>query len=89
MDEKINLLDWIVEMDFNHYKTSSHSMGMGSVVYVPRGKSHFNLKGSQERFTSDEIIDIFSNTMSDELNKRWLNALVEHRKWLNSRDDRF
>ncbi len=65
------ILDWIVAMDFQHYKTESFS------DYTPSGSSHWYLKGSPERFTSDEIIKIHNNDMDNELNQRWNWALTD------------
>lgn len=58
-------LDWIVAMNFQHYKTESFP------DYTPEGSSHFYLLGSPERFTSEELVDIYTNKMKDELLERW------------------
>lgn len=64
-----NILDWIVEMDFQHYKTEE------TPNYKPSGPSHWYLKGSPERFTSGELIDIYIGEMDEELEERWNSAL--------------
>jgi hypothetical protein len=64
-------LDWLVDLDIRHYKTESFS------DYTPSGNSHFYLPGSQERFTSEEIVLIWTNKASDELSERWLYAISE------------
>lgn len=64
-----DLLDWIVAMDFQHYKTE------GFEDCNPGGPSHFYLLRSLERFTSLEIIKIWNNTTDQELHDRWLWAL--------------
>jgi len=69
------LLDWIGAMDFAHYKTKE------SPDYKPSGPTHFYLKGSPERFTSKELIKIFTNKMGKTLNERWQYALANHVKW--------
>ena len=66
------LLDWIVRLDFAHYETTK------TPEYDPKCNSHFYLKGSQERFSSSEIIKIFTNKMSNNLYKRWQEALAEN-----------
>lgn len=64
-------LDWLVELDIQHYKTEKFP------DYTPSGKSHFYLKRSPDRFTSKEMIDIYSNNCSDELMSRWNNAIAD------------
>jgi len=71
MEESEELLDWLVELNVQHYVTESF------VDYKPTGKSHFYLKGSQERFTSWEMIQIFIGRQSKELNSRWNNAIAD------------
>lgn len=82
----IKLLDWISKLDFQHYKTEK------SYSYIPSGKSHFYLKGSQERFTSKEIkkiydnthddeLILFYNTYEDELMERWKDSVAENKDW--------
>lgn len=63
-------LDWIVAMGFAAYKTQEFP------DYKPSGPSHWYLKGSLERFTSAELIKIYSNKMSNPLARRWKNALI-------------
>jgi hypothetical protein len=68
------LLDWIVAMNFQHYKTESFP------DYTPTGTSHFYLFGSPERFTSEELEKIYTNKMKDELLERWNWALTDKQK---------
>lgn len=68
-------LDWLVELNVQHYKTEK------SGDYIPSGPSHFYLSGSPERFTSTEMIAIYSNKANDELNERWLFAVADHASW--------
>ncbi len=65
-------LDWLVELDIQHYKTETFP------DYKPSGNSHFYLKGSPERFNSKEMIKIFSNKASAKLNQRWNYAIADH-----------
>jgi hypothetical protein len=58
-------------MDFQHYKTEEFP------DYKPSGSSHWYVKGSPERFTSVELVNIYNNKMDDELNERWNWALVD------------
>lgn len=69
-----NMLDWIVAMDFQHYKTESFP------DYIPTGESHWYVKGSLERFTSSEILSIYNGKMDDELKERWNWALADKNK---------
>ena len=69
-----NFLDWLVELDIQFYKTEK------TPDYTPSGVSHFYLKRSPERFTSKEMIDIFNNKMSDDLNERWRNAVADRNR---------
>lgn len=64
------LLDWIVAMDFAHYPTD----------FTPNAKSHWYLKRSPERFTSKELIKIFSGDMDTELRERWNWAVADSRR---------
>lgn len=75
MENTEKLLDWLVELDISHYKTTREA------DYTPSGKSHFYLKGSQERFTSKEIIDIFNNNASDKTNENWQYSIAENIEW--------
>jgi len=68
-------LDWLVELDVSHYKTDA------SPFYTPSGNSHFYLKGSSERFTSKDMIEIFTNCASDETNENWQNAIASNIAW--------
>ena len=65
------MLDWIVAIDFQHYKTEKFP------DYTPSGPSHWYLKGSPERFTSSELINIYNNNMDDELSEKWNWALTD------------
>ena len=67
-------LDWIVAMNFQHYKTESFP------DYTPNGSSHFYLLGSPERFTSEELVEIYTNKMKDELLERWNWSLTDKKK---------
>jgi len=67
-------LDWIVAMNFQHYKTESFP------DYTPKGSSHFYLLGSPERFTSEELVEIYTNKMKDELLERWNWSLTDKKK---------
>lgn len=66
-----DLLDWIVAMDFAHYKTEA------STEYTPSGPSHWYIKGSPERFSSKELIKIFNGNMSKDLRQRWNCAIAD------------
>jgi hypothetical protein len=68
---KESMLDWIVAMDFQHYKTETFP------DYTPSGPSHWYLKGSPERFTSSELINIYNNNMDEELSEKWNWALTD------------
>lgn len=68
-------LDWLVELDVQHYKTESFP------DYKPSGKSHFYLKGSSERFTSMDMIKIFDNKASKKLSERWNYAIADHTQY--------
>lgn len=70
-----NFLDWLVELDIQHYKTEQFS------DYKPSGNSHFYLKGSSERFSSKEMIKIFNNKSTNKLNERWNYAVADHVKY--------
>jgi hypothetical protein len=65
------ILDWIVVMDFAHYVTEE------SPDYKPNGSSHWYIKGSPERFTSDELMKIYKGKMDKELRERWNWALTD------------
>ena len=65
------MLDWIVAIDFQHYKTETFP------DYTPSGPSHWYLKGSPERFTSSELINIYNNNMDEELSEKWNWALTD------------
>lgn len=75
MENTEKFLDWLVELDIVHYKTEVLP------DYVPSGNSHFYLKGSQERFTSKEMIDIFNNCANNITNENWQYAIAENINW--------
>jgi len=66
------ILDWIVAMDFAYYVTKPD--------YKPDGSSHWYIKGSPERFTSDELIKIYNGEMDWDLRERWNWALTDWTK---------
>jgi len=68
---EIDFLDWIVSLDLQHYVTQSFP------DYTPSGSSHWYMKGSPERFSSEELVKIYNNTADNELNKRWLWAIKD------------
>jgi hypothetical protein len=72
--ETSEFLDWIVAMNFQHYKTESFP------DYTPTGSSHFYLFGSPERFTSEELGKIYTGKMDDTLRERWNWALTDKQK---------
>jgi len=71
----INLLDWLVSLDISFYIATKES------DYDPGCNSHFYLKGSPERFSSEEIIKIYNNKMNNTLNKRWLSAIADYNNY--------
>ena len=76
-------LDWLVELDISYYKTAKDFLIESGYDedYIPSGNSHFYLKGSQERFTSKEMIDVFTNKASDKINENWQYAIAENNQW--------
>ena len=70
----VEFLDLIVAMNFQHYETESFP------DYTPSGSSHFYILGSPERFTSEELVEIYTNKMKDELLDRWNWALTDKNK---------
>ena len=74
MENFEEMLDWLVELDIQHYKTESFP------DYLPNGKSHFYLKRSMERFTSYEMMKIFNNEADNDLNKKWNRAISQANK---------
>lgn len=72
MENTERILDWLVSMDMQSYKTEQFP------DYKPKGVSHFYLKGSPERFTSKEIIKIFNNNAGNDLHLRWLDAVSDY-----------
>jgi hypothetical protein len=71
MENLEKMLDWMVELDIQQYKTEKLP------DYTPSGKSHFYLKRSPERFTSMEMIKIFHNQADDKLMERWNYAIAD------------
>ena len=71
MENVSDFLDWLVSLDIRHYKTEKFP------DYTPTGESHFYLCGSQERFTSEEMVMIWTNKTDNVLNERWQNAVFE------------
>jgi len=67
-------LDWIVRLDLKHYQTESFP------DYTPTGPSHFYINRSLERFTSEQLIKIYSNKMDDELCERWNDAIAQSKR---------
>ena len=65
------LLDWLVGLDIQHYKTEKQ------LDYTPSSNSHFYLKHSPERFTSEEMVKIFYNNADNELMERWNHAIAD------------
>jgi len=74
MENIEEFLDWLVSLDIQHYKTKPDY----GLKYTPSGKSHFYLKFSPDRFTSAEMIKIFTNQTDNELNSRWNEAMSKH-----------
>ena len=77
--EEVNInteefLDWIVKMDLAFYVADPLP------DYDPGCNSHFYIKGSPERFSSKELIQIYTNTASKETNENWLYALADIKK---------
>lgn len=50
MNDTIEFLDWIVAMDLSHYKTDGED--------TKDGASHWYVKRSPERFTSEELCEL-------------------------------
>lgn len=71
INETEKFLDWLVELDIQHYKTETMP------DYTPSSASHFYLKRSPERFTSDEMIKIFRNKADNKLMNRWNYAVAD------------
>jgi len=72
MENVEQFLDWLVMLEIQHYKTEAND------DYTPSGDSHFYLKGSQERFTSAEMISLFTCKASCDVNEKWLSATAEY-----------
>jgi hypothetical protein len=70
-------LDWIVAMDFAHYKTEEDD---NKYWDVPSGASHWYIKRSSERFTSEELLQIYSGEMTHELRDRWNWSLTDRNR---------
>lgn len=62
MDAK--LLDWVALMDFQHYINDD-------------GETHWYLKGSLQRYTTEELISIYDGSASSELRESWLWATAD------------
>ena len=60
----VDLLDWIVSMDFKYYVNDDNTC-------------HWYLKRSLERFTSEEILLIYESSMSSQLRERWNWAVAD------------
>jgi len=71
MEKEVDFLDWIVAMDFQHYETEE----IGD--YIPSGNSHWYVKGSPERFTSKELLQVYKADMDEGLRERWNWALTD------------
>ena len=67
------ILDWIVAMDFAHYTTEEDK----SIGYIQSGSSHWYIKGSPERFSSEDLIKIYKGKMNKDLRERWNWALTD------------
>ena len=76
MKKKIELLNWIADLDFKHCKIKNETESYHMLSY------HFYLEGSKERFTSKEILKIFNTTTNNKLFKRWVNAQDEYLNYL-------
>jgi len=72
LEQLVEFMDWFATLDIAFYKTEKFA------DYTPSGASHFYLKGSQERFTSEEIIDIWMNEENAATHANWLYAISEH-----------
>jgi hypothetical protein len=67
----VEILDWIVAMDLQHYKTEKMP------DYEPSGVSHWYIKRSPERFTCEELIEIYNGTAKTDVINRWNWALTD------------
>jgi hypothetical protein len=72
IENTIEFLDWLVSLNISFYKNTP------SFGYETTGNSHFYLSGSQERFTSKEMLDLWNNTATEEVNKNWQYAIAEN-----------
>jgi hypothetical protein len=77
--EAENLIDWLVKLDIAFYVTTKE------VDYDPKCKSHLYLRGSPERFSGADIISIFENKATDEINENWQYAIADHNAYLKRR----
>jgi len=82
MENVEEFLDWLVSFDIHHYQTKENQF----TNYAPKSKSHFFLSGSPERFSSKEIIDIWTNKANIDLHTRWMKAISDHSIFLQTRD---
>jgi len=63
----IEFLDWLVHINIQHYQVTKTTDYTSS-----KNNSHFFLKESDKKFTSEEMFGIyFSGHSSDELNQKW------------------
>jgi len=74
-----NFLDWLVALDIQFFVAEKFP------DYDPGCNSSFYLKGTPERFSSEEIIKIYTNKMDDDLNERWLNAVADYNNHNNKK----
>jgi hypothetical protein len=72
MKDAKSLLDWIASMNFAYYKCEVFP------DYDPGCDYHYYLKGSLERFSSEDIVKIWENTKDDDLDDRWMGAIVDN-----------
>jgi hypothetical protein len=68
--EIIEFLDWIVEMDLDHY-SSGEDESFGSFWY---------LKRSLDRFSSQDLMEIYTGTSDKNLRDRWNWAVARSRR---------
>jgi hypothetical protein len=77
--EAENLIDWLVKLDIAFYVTTKE------VDYDPKCKSQLYLRGSPERFSGADIISIFENKATDEIDENWQYAIADHNAYLKRR----
>jgi hypothetical protein len=66
--ERENILDWVARMNFKYYKKSGTNID-AFLFYLP---------GSEEKFTSIELDNLYNLDISDDLYKRWLKSINEN-----------